>query len=110
MTTVYRRDTAPDGHGDERGGEAVSSSGKPVGLVERLPVRARTGLFLGVLVVALAALFTPGPVGALLVAAIVVALSLLMTRTWVVTAPRTRMMRLMILLVFAVLAAYKLTH
>ncbi len=88
----------------------MSSPGRQWGLLQRLPVRARTGLFLGALVVTLVALFTPGLLGAFLVAVIVVALAYLMSRTWAVAAPRTRVVRVVVLAVFIAFAIYKATH
>ena len=73
-------------------------------------VRPRPGLFLGALVVALIALFTPGLIGAVLVGLIVLALGWLMILTWAVTAPRTRALRVAILLIFVAFAWYKATH
>jgi hypothetical protein len=67
-------------------------------------------LFLGALVVALVALFVPGWYGALALAAIVVGLAWVMSRTWPVVPPATRALRVLILAVFAAFAVYKATR
>jgi hypothetical protein len=71
---------------------------------------ARPGLFLGALVVALVALFLPGRYGVVLLAAIVIGLGWLMSRTWPVVPPATRTLRLLVLAVLAAFAIYKATR
>ena len=70
----------------------------------------RPGLFLGALVVVLVALFLPGWFGGLALLAIVGAMAWLMTRTWTVTPPQSRALRLIILLLLAGIAMYKIRH
>ena len=79
-------------------------------LLSRLSGRARPGLFLGALVIILLGLFLPGTIGAILVGLIVLAMAGLMSLTWSVTTPRTRVVRVLILLALAALAWYKATH
>jgi len=67
-------------------------------------------LFLGALVIILLALFLPGTIGAILVGLIVLAMAWLASLTWSVTTPRTRVVRILILLALAALAWYKATH
>lgn len=76
-------------------------------MMRRLSRGGRTGVFLAVVVVTLVALFLPGWYGAALLVAIVAALGALMRRTWAVTAPQTRVLRLIILLALLVLAYLK---
>lgn len=85
-------------------------SNPPTGRLARLSGRARPGLFLGALVIILLALFLPGTIGAMLVGLIVLAMAWLMAMTWAVTAPRTRAIRVLILLALVSLAWYKATR
>jgi hypothetical protein len=75
-----------------------------------MTMRIGPGLFLGAFVIVLVALFLPGWLGVLLLAAIVAALAVLAARTWSVTPTGTRTLRLVILAVFAVLTIVKLTR
>jgi hypothetical protein len=75
-----------------------------------MTTRTGPGLFLGALVIVLLALFLPGWIGAVLLATIIIALAALAARTWSVTAPGTRALRLAVLAAFAVLAIVKLTE
>jgi hypothetical protein len=67
-----------------------------------------TAVFLAALVLMLVALFAPGIVGGALLLALVVALAVLMARTWPVQAPRTRAVRLTVLVLLAVAALTKI--
>jgi len=79
----------------------------PNGIMDRLSKGGRTGVFLGALALVLLAFFLPGWVGAILLLAIVGALGWLLAQTWPVTAPQNRVMRVVVLLVFLVVAIYK---
>lgn len=70
----------------------------------------RPGVFLGALVLILVALFLPGWAGVIAILALVGGLVWLMSRTWPVTTPQQRMLRVIILLVLAAIAGYKITH
>jgi hypothetical protein len=76
-------------------------------IMERLSGGARTGVFLGAIVAVLVALFLPGWAGAVVLTVMVAALGWLMAKTWPVTAPRTRTIRILILLVLAAVAIAK---
>jgi len=78
----------------------------PLHRLGRLP---RTAVFLGSLIVGLAALFLPGLLGALLLYAIVAALAALLARTWAISSPPARIARLAILAGLAVIATTKIT-
>jgi hypothetical protein len=88
----------------------MTSPQRPLGLLQRVPVRARPGIFIGALVVVLLALFLPGAIGVALLALIIVALLALMGRTWMVTPSRMRALRVLILATVVAIAAYKLAH
>ncbi|HEY7176098.1 MAG TPA: DUF6703 family protein [Micromonosporaceae bacterium] len=77
-------------------------------VLHRLAGRKRQGVFLGALVVVLVALFLPGWFGTILLLAIVGALAWLGTRTWPVTPPHLRVMRVVILLLLVAVAIYKI--
>lgn len=76
-------------------------------IMQRLAGGGRTGVFLAVIALTLIALFLPGIIGALLLALIVAGLATLMARTWVVTAPRARAIRIPVLVGLAVIAVVK---
>lgn len=76
--------------------------------MHRLTRINRTAVFLGTLVIGLAGLFLPGIWGALLLYVIVAALAALLARTWAVTAPPVRVLRLIILAGLAALATAKI--
>jgi len=67
-----------------------------------------TGVFLAVLAFVLAGLFAPGALGGVLLLALAAGLLLLMARTWPVQAPRTRVVRLLILTLLVAVASAKL--
>lgn len=78
------------------------------------PVLARlaranpTSVFLATLALVLVALFAPGPVGGLLLLALAAGLVYLLTVTWPVQAPQTRLIRLVMLTLLVALALAKL--
>ncbi|SCG50064.1 DUF6703 family protein [Micromonospora coxensis] len=78
------------------------------------PVLARlaranpTSVFLATLVLVLVALFAPGPVGGVLLLALAAGLVWLMVVTWPVQAPRTRVVRLLMLTLLIAVALAKL--
>lgn len=76
-------------------------------IMRRLSGAARPGVFLGVIVIMLLALFLPGVIGALLIVAIVIALATLLSKTWPVTSTRDRAIRVVILIGLLVLAVVK---
>lgn len=77
-------------------------------IMRKLSGGGRTGVFLAVIVVTLVALFLPGWWGAIPLCAVVAGLAWLMTKTWSVTAPRTRLLRLVILAILASMAIAKI--
>ena len=77
----------------------------PLARLARLNV---TGVFLAVLAYLLVALFAPGVVGGALLLVLVLALAALMARTWPVTPPRARTLRLVVLVVLLAAALYKI--
>ena len=79
--------------------------GGPLELLARLD---GTKVFLATLGLALIGLFLPGPVGAVVLFALVVALGALLRLTWPVTPPRLRLVRLATLAALAGLAITKL--
>jgi hypothetical protein len=88
------------------GGEQVVSER----IMQRLAGAGRTGVFLAVIVVTLVGLFLPSWLGALLIALLVAGLATLMTRTWIVTSPRNRMIRVLVLIALTVIALGKIVH
>ncbi|SBT49462.1 DUF6703 family protein [Micromonospora narathiwatensis] len=78
------------------------------------PVLARlarlnpTAVFLATLVLVLVALFAPGPAGGVLLLALAVLLVWLMTVTWSVQRPATRLLRLLMLTLLIAVALAKL--
>lgn len=75
------------------------------------PLLARlnaTAVFLATLVLVLVALFAPGPVGGVLLLALAAGLIWLMSVTWPVQAPATRVLRLVILTLLIAVALAKL--
>ena len=79
-------------------------------ILRRLAGGGRTSVFLSALVVILIALFLPGRLGAIAVLAIVGAAGWLLTRTWPVTPPRARIMRMIVLLALVAIAVFKARH
>ena len=77
----------------------------PLARLARLNV---TGVFLATLALMLVALFAPGVIGGALLLALVAALAALMARTWPVQAPRTRALRLAVLVLLATVALIKI--
>lgn len=67
-----------------------------------------TKVFLGALAVALVGLFLPGWYGALVLLAVVVGLGGLLGRTWPVTPPAARVLRVVILALLVIFATAKL--
>jgi hypothetical protein len=80
----------------------------PPRLLERLARIDRTAVFLAALVVGLAGVFLPSPVGPLLLLAVVAALAALLRLTWALTPPVPRTLRVIILTGLAVLALFRL--
>lgn len=77
-------------------------------MLTRLARVNRTRAFLGALVIALAALFTPGVLGAVLLFVVVAGLAALLSVTWPVTPTITRLTRLAVLAALAAVATTKL--
>ena len=69
-----------------------------------------TGVFLGALVITLVALLLPGWWGTVPLALIVIGMAWLMTKTWPVTPPQTRALRILVLLILLGIAMYKVTR
>ena len=67
-----------------------------------------TTAFLGALVVVLVGLFAPGVIGGIVLLALAAGMIYLMTRTWPVTAPRTRTVRLIMLGLLLLAALFKI--
>ncbi|MEV4483573.1 DUF6703 family protein [Micromonospora coxensis] len=67
-----------------------------------------TSVFLATLVLVLVAVFAPGPVGGVLLLALAAGLVWLMALTWPVQAPRTRVVRLVMLTLLIAVALAKL--
>jgi putative effector of murein hydrolase LrgA (UPF0299 family) len=78
------------------------------GLHHRLARVNPTAAFLGALVVVLAGLFLPGAVGGAVLAVLALTLGWLTASTWSVQAPRTRVMRLLMLAVLVGVAIIKI--
>src|SRR5215475_9278150 len=76
-------------------------------IMQRLSNGGRTGVFLGAIAVVLIGLFLPGWFGAIFLLAIVTALGWLLTKTWPVATPQTRVLRVIILVVLLAFAAAK---
>jgi hypothetical protein len=73
--------------------------------IARLP---RAAVFLLALVLVLAGLFLPGPVGGVLLLALAVGLALLLRQTWPVTPARLRPVRLVVLALLFLAALVKI--
>ncbi|MFE9206281.1 DUF6703 family protein [Micromonospora sp. NPDC007230] len=74
-----------------------------------LPARLNpTAVFLATLVLVLVALFAPGPVGGVLLLALAAGLVWLMSVTWPVQTPGTRVLRLLMLTLLLAVALAKL--
>ncbi|MEU5725965.1 DUF6703 family protein [Micromonospora sp. NPDC047738] len=74
-----------------------------------LPARLNpTAVFLATLVLVLVALFTPGAVGGVLLLALAAGLVWLMSVTWPVQSPGTRVLRLLMLTLLLAVALAKL--
>ncbi|MGH3735892.1 MAG: hypothetical protein ACRDT6_09765 [Micromonosporaceae bacterium] len=84
------------------------NAGGPAGLADRLRRLPPLGVFLGTLALGLAAFFTPGPIGAVLVGLLAAGLVALLAVTWQHDPPATRAIRLLVLGVLVVIAASKL--
>ncbi|MDQ7902977.1 hypothetical protein RB614_00395 [Phytohabitans sp. ZYX-F-186] len=67
-----------------------------------------TAAFLGALVVVLVGLFAPGAFGGVVLLALAAGMVYLMSRTWPVTAPRTRSIRVIMLGLLLVAALFKI--
>ncbi|MEV4493565.1 DUF6703 family protein [Micromonospora coxensis] len=67
-----------------------------------------TSVFLATLALVLVAVFAPGPVGGVLLLALAAGLVWLMALTWPVQAPRTRVVRLVMLTLLIAVALAKL--
>jgi hypothetical protein len=79
----------------------------PDPILQRLSRVNRTVAFLGALVVGLAGFFLPGVWGALVLYAVVFSLAWLHARTFVVTPPPLRMMRVVVICALTVIATIK---
>lgn len=77
-------------------------------LLTRLARANPTGVFLGALVLVLAALFAPGIIGGALLLALALALAALLVTTWSVQLPATRVIRLVILTLLIAAALVKI--
>ncbi|WBB66969.1 DUF6703 family protein [Micromonospora sp. WMMD812] len=77
-------------------------------LLARLARANPTAVFLATLALVLVALFTPGPVGGVLLLALAAALVALLATTWPVQAPQTRLIRLLMLTLLVAVALVKL--
>jgi multisubunit Na+/H+ antiporter MnhB subunit len=66
-----------------------------------------TAAFLGALVVVLVGLFAPGVFGGLVLLALAAGMIYLLRRTWPITAPRTRTIRLIMLGLLLLAALFK---
>jgi hypothetical protein len=77
-------------------------------LLARLARVNPTAVFLAALAVVLVALFAPGPVGGLLLLLLAGLLVWLMTVTWAVQRPATRVLRLVMLTLLITIALAKL--
>ncbi len=80
--------------------------GRAAALTVRLSRLPRLAVFLGTLAIALAAFFTPGLVGAVLVGLLAAGTAALTAQTWSQRTPGERALRL---LVFAVLVAVSIS-
>jgi hypothetical protein len=78
------------------------------GLLPRLARTSPTRVFLGGLAVALVGLFLPGAYGAVVLLAVVVGLGGLLGRTWPVTPPAARVLRVVILVIMVAIATSKM--
>ncbi|MGN9910997.1 DUF6703 family protein [Phytohabitans sp. LJ34] len=67
-----------------------------------------TAAFLGALVVVLVGLFAPGVIGGVVLLALAAGMIYLMTRTWPITAQRTRTIRVVMLGVLLLVALFKI--
>jgi hypothetical protein len=76
-------------------------------ILQRLSRVKPTAAFLGALVVGLAGFFLPGVWGAVVLYAVVFALAWLQARTFVVTPPHLRAMRIVIICLLTVIATAK---
>ncbi len=76
--------------------------------LRRLARANRTGVFLGALVIGLAGLFLPGIWGALVLFAVVAGLGYLLRRTWAITPPPLRLVRIIILAGLVLIALSKI--
>lgn len=88
--------------------DPTTPNANPADPFRRLSRLNRTGVFLGTLVVALAGLFLPGIWGAALLYVIILALAALLGRTWPVTPPFVRVLRVLILAGLAIFATLKI--
>jgi hypothetical protein len=68
-----------------------------------------TGAFLGALVVVLVGLFAPGVIGGIVLLALAAGMVYLMRRTWPITAPRARLIRVVMLGLLLLAALIKIT-
>jgi hypothetical protein len=67
-----------------------------------------TAAFLGALLVVLVGLFAPGVIGGFVLLALAAGLIYLMSRTWPITAPRTRAIRVIMLGLLVLVALVKI--
>jgi hypothetical protein len=79
----------------------------PDPILQRLSRVNRTAAFLGALVIGLAGFFLPGVWGALVLYAVVFFLAWLHARTFAVTPPPLRVMRVVVICVLTVIATIK---
>jgi hypothetical protein len=77
-------------------------------MLRRLATLDRTKVFLATLAVAVAGLFLPGAIGAIILYAVVAALAAVLRLTWAVTPPGMRVVRLAVLAGLAAIATARL--
>jgi hypothetical protein len=77
-------------------------------MLERLARVDRTAAFLAVLALGLLGLFLPVPAGPILLYTVVAGLGFLLSRTWAVTPPPMRVVRIVVLAAMAALATVRL--
>lgn len=87
----------------------MSNPDRPNPVLLRLAAMNRTAAFLAALVIGLAGFFLPGVWGALVLYAVAFALAWLLARTFAVTPPPLRVVRVIIIAALAAMATFKIT-